>query len=185
METKDIGKKIKTLRTRAGIGLRGLSRLAGISPASLITIEKGETSPMLATLQKILKALGVSFSDFFSTVAPGHQTPVYLLKNMESIEDEYRQYTFMLPKQTGIRFGMVYETIAPSGEEEVEWESHNFDLGGVVISGGPAKLEIEEQGSWTVKKGDAYYVKAFSKHRLINTGKRPLKQITVIEPPVY
>ena len=104
----------------------------------MITIEKGETSPTLATLQKILKALGISFADFFSTVASGNQTPVYQLKDMKSIEDECRQYTFMLPKQTDVRFGMVYETIAPSGEEEVEWESHNFDLDGVVISGSPA-----------------------------------------------
>jgi len=185
METKGIGKKIKALRMRAGIGLRGLSRLAEISPASLTTIEKGETSPTLATLQKILRALGISFADFFSEVAPSSQIPVYPLKNMKSIEDEQRQYTFMLPKQVDIRFGMVYETIAPSGDEEVEWESHNFDLGGVVISGGPATLEIEDQGSWTVRKGDAYYVKAFLKHRLINSGKKPLKQITVMDPPVY
>jgi len=185
METKGIGKKIKTLRTRAGVGLRGLSRLAEISPASLITIEKGETSPTLATLQKILKALGVSFAEFFSGTMPSDQKPVYSFKNMESIKDEYREYTFMLPRRTDIRFGMVYETISPGEDGNVEWESHNYDLGGVIISGGPAKLEIEEQGSWMVKKGDAYYVKAFSKHRLVNTGKKPLKQITVMDPPVY
>ena len=185
METKGIGKKIKMLRTRAGVGLRGLSRLAEISPASLTTIEKGETSPTLATLQKILKALGISFADFFAGVTPSNDSPVYPLKDMKSIKDEQRQYTFMLPRRTDVRFGMVYETIAASGDAEVEWESHNFDLGGVIISGGAAKLEIEGQGSWTVKKGDAYYVKAFLKHRLINTGKRPLKQITVMDPPVY
>jgi len=185
METKGIGKKIKMLRTRAGVGLRGLSRLAEISPASLTTIEKGETSPTLATLQKILNALGISFADFFSGGSTSDQSPVYMFKNMESIKDENRQYTLMLPKRMDVRFGMIYETIGHSEDEAVEWESHNYDLGGVVISGGPAKLEIKDQGSWTIRKGDAYYVKAFSKHRLINSGKKSLTQITVMDPPVY
>lgn len=65
MEPKDLGRGIRNLRIESGIGLRQLSRMADISPASLTAIEKGQSSPVLATLHKVLKALGTDFAEFF------------------------------------------------------------------------------------------------------------------------
>ena len=62
---------------------------------------------------------------------------------------------------------------------------HDCDLAGVVLSGGPSRLEFEGIGEWTLKVGDAFYVKAGTKHRQVNLGKRDLKQVTVMNPPKY
>ena len=184
MNLKEIGKPIRRLRAEANIGLRELSRLADISPASLMAIEKGNSSPTLATLHKVLKALGTDFAEFFTGSADKPLEPVFPSKEMHSVEDEHRKYMFLLPKRQGMRFEMVHETIAHT-EKESEWEIHDCDVGGVILSGGPARLEIEGLGQWILKRGDAFYIKASLKHRVINLGKNALKQITIMDPPRY
>ena len=172
------------MRMEAGVGLRELSRLAEVSAASLTAIEKDKSSPTLATLHKILKALGTNFADFFANSGESLDKPVFAGKQMKHITDGQREYAFLLPKRGDMRFEMVHETISPK-ESMVEWEVHDCDVGGIILSGGPARLEIEGQGQWDIGKGDAFYVKAGLRHRLINIGKRPLRQITVMDPPQY
>ncbi len=184
MEPKELGRTIRRLRTEAGIGLRQLGRLADISPASLTAIEKGASSPTLATLHKVLKALGTDFAEFFANSAENTQMPVFSHRDMRSVSDEHREYTFVLPNRQDMRFEIIRETIAPS-ESKSEWEVHDCDVGGVILSGGPARLEIEGQGQWSLRQGDSFYIKAGFKHRLINLGKRAIKQITVMDPPRY
>lgn len=184
MEPTDLGKAIQGLRSQKRVGLRELARMTEMSPASIVAIEKGASSPNLATLHKMLKALGATFADFFANSTEQSQLPVFSSKEMKSVSDAQREYTFLFPKRIDMRFQMIAETIA-SSEKQADWETHDCDLGGVILSGGPAKLEIESQGNWTLRKGDSYYVKAGSKHRLISLGKRPIKQITVMDPPRY
>jgi transcriptional regulator with XRE-family HTH domain len=184
MDPHVIGRALTALRGKKKIGLRQLARMAEVSPASLIAIEKGTTSPTLATLNKALKALGTNFNQFFSDQPDDPQVPAFYAASMRCLKDAHRQYTLLFPKRTGMRFEMVLETISPN-EKKAEWEIHDCDLGGSILAGERAVLEIAGAGKWKLSKGDAYYIPAGSKHRLINSGKRPLKQITVVSPPKY
>ena len=69
--SKDIGELIQDLRTEKGVSLRALSRKAGLSPASLSSIEKGKGNPTLATFHKLLKGLGTDFAQFYDRVVQG------------------------------------------------------------------------------------------------------------------
>ena len=182
MDPKELGGFIRNLRTEAKVGLRELSRRAEISPASLVAIEKDKTNPTLATLHKILKALGTDFTSFFSNAEQAAETPVFTAKEMRRIAGKHREYVLAFPKREGLRFEIVMETISPAKEE---WEVHGFDLGGVVLSGGPAKLEIHNQGDWPLKQGDAFYIEGGLKHRVTNLGSKPLRLVTVMAPPRY
>ncbi|MHB0946160.1 MAG: helix-turn-helix domain-containing protein [Sedimentisphaerales bacterium] len=184
MEKDIMGQSLADLRAKKKIGLRQLARMAQVSPASLVAIEKGSTSPTLATLNKILKAMGSNFNEFFSDRLPDPQVPVFSRAEMRSFNDVHREYTLLFPKRAGMRFEMILETISHS-EKIVEWEVHDCDLGGIVLSGQQATLEIAGIGKWNLSKGDAYYIPAGSKHRLINSGEQPLKQVTVVSPPKY
>ena len=180
----ECGRQILNLRVRQGLSLRELSRLADISPASLSAIEKEQSSPTLATLQKIVKALGTNFSEFFADSSVAVDTPVFPAAGMKRIEDANRTYSLLFPKASYLRFEMIDETISTT-DREGEWEVHDFDLGGVVLEGGPMKLEIRDSGEWTLNTGDAFYVNAGMKHRGANMGDVPLRLITVADPPRY
>lgn len=180
MDIRNIGKAIRKLRTEKGLGLRELSRKANMSPASLSIIEKGTSSPTLATLDKILKELGSDLAEFFVNSKKNLESPVYFAADLQSISDANRTYSYLFPKSSSKKFLLIHEAIAPS-EKQSEWETHDYDLAGTIISGGPAKLEIEGIGQWMLRKNDAFYIKAYSRHRLTNMGIKVLKQITVVE----
>jgi transcriptional regulator with XRE-family HTH domain len=182
MDSKDIGKKIALLRAQSGMRLRELSRKAKVSAGALSSIERGQNSPTLATLHKILRGMGQSFSSFFGD--SGTAGPVFPRREMRAATDQHREYVFTFPERGGMKFEIVRETILPT-EEKSEWETHDCDLGGLVLSGGPAHLEIEGHGQWPLKRGDAFYVKAGLTHRATNRGRGPLKLITVMAPPRY
>ena len=90
----------------------------------------------------------------------------------------------MFPKREDLRFEMVDETIHAT-DREGEWEIHDFDLGGVLLEGGPMKLEVHGLGEWELSTGDAFYIKAGMKHRGANLGETPLRLITIADPPRY
>lgn len=184
MAKLETSKLLKILRVEAGITLRELNKMTGISAAYIVSVEKGSSSPTIATLSKILKALGSDLATFFASMTNEPEEPVFSSSQMQFVQDAHRTCTFLLPKRSDMRFEMLNEVILPF-EKETEWEVHDCDLGGVIISGSSAELEIEDVGKWSLKKGDSFYIKSKQKHRLINKGRGKLELITVMDPPRY
>ena len=184
MGPDDLGAQVRLLRARAGMSLRELSRKAGMSAAALSAVEHGRSSPTLATLHKVLSALGTGFQDFFAGAQAPSEEPVFRRAGRREARDAHRRYEFLFPQRADVRFELVSETIAAT-EGRVQWETHDCDMGGVVLSGGPARLEIEGVGEWELRRGDAFYVKAGQKHRATNRGRTSLRLITAWYPPRY
>jgi transcriptional regulator with XRE-family HTH domain len=184
MQPSELGRNLRQLRRKSGKGLRELSRSAGMSAAALSAVEKGTSSPTLATLHKILKALGTTFSEFFAPPDLQTDAPVFPAAGMKVVEDAHRQYVVLMPRRPDIRFEMILENLAAT-EREPEWESHDCDMGGVLLSGGPMRLEIDGAGEWNLTKGTAFYVKSGLRHRATNLGRQPIRLLTVWHPPRY
>ena len=62
---RSIGREIRLYRKKTGLNLAELSKLAGLSTGMLSKIETGNTSPSLATLQSLSKALNIPITGFF------------------------------------------------------------------------------------------------------------------------
>ncbi len=62
----NIGARIRQLREEAGLSLRGLAELCGLSFNAISRIEHGENSPTVATLHRLASALNVPITDFFT-----------------------------------------------------------------------------------------------------------------------
>lgn len=69
--SSQIGNKIKEYRNKAELSQETLASRADISTNFLGQIERGNKNPTIETLEKILNALDVSFSEFFYTYNPG------------------------------------------------------------------------------------------------------------------
>ena len=54
----DTGEVLRAARQRHGLGQRDLARLAGTSQAQISRIERGETSPSVQTLARVLAVMG-------------------------------------------------------------------------------------------------------------------------------
>ncbi len=56
-------KRLRVIRERQGLSLRGLAVEAGVHYTSLVRLEGGKFDPRLSTLRKLAKALEVSVCD--------------------------------------------------------------------------------------------------------------------------
>ncbi|HXH72582.1 MAG TPA: helix-turn-helix domain-containing protein [Mariprofundaceae bacterium] len=57
--------KIRFLREQQGLSQRALAEASGVSAAALSQIEAGNTSPSVATLEKLADGLGIAMAAFF------------------------------------------------------------------------------------------------------------------------
>ncbi len=65
MPLKTLGRRVRQERKRANLTLEQLADLAGISTSFMGYIERGERTPGLQTVNKLAKALGMSFAELF------------------------------------------------------------------------------------------------------------------------
>ena len=104
-----IGAKIRNLRLRGNISLRKLARESGVSVSYLSSIEKNAASPTLATLRKVLVALGTNFFDFFNEQESNSDVFIFRMTGMRTVTDVNREYTFILPHRDDICLEMMDE----------------------------------------------------------------------------
>ena len=66
MIEKDVRKRIKDLRNKLGISQEELGFRSGVHRTYIASLEVGKRNISVATLEKIVNALEVSFSEFFN-----------------------------------------------------------------------------------------------------------------------
>ncbi|MEJ2572030.1 MAG: XRE family transcriptional regulator [Gammaproteobacteria bacterium] len=76
-----VASRIRSLRERRGFSIRALAEAAGISPATLSQIESNQTSPSVATLEKLAHGLRVPVAAFFADGEEGTKIEVIDLKD--------------------------------------------------------------------------------------------------------
>ena len=64
-----IGEAMQRLRTERGLSLRTFAASAGFSASFVSQVENGQTSPSIASLERLARALGLGLTDFFSRLA--------------------------------------------------------------------------------------------------------------------
>lgn len=65
-----VGEKLRRLREAKGVGVRGLARLAGVSPSLISQIENNQVTPSYSTLKSIALALGETEASFLVEDVP-------------------------------------------------------------------------------------------------------------------
>ena len=58
---------LRLWREQRGYSVRELARRARVGYVTIVRIENGQTSPTVAMLEKLAKALGIRVRDFFPT----------------------------------------------------------------------------------------------------------------------
>lgn len=140
----DTGVRLKLLRELAGISQRELAKRAGMTNSSISTIEQGQVSPSVQSLARILSAIPITLSDFFSfshesiaSGTSGTQMP------------RVKQQTLVLPAQSSSAF-----LVAPA------------ELSGVVLNG--SLMLILPQGKQTLMHGQSFCIPAGQLFRFSN-----------------
>lgn len=153
----ETGRKLRALRLRAHLSMRELARQAGVAVSYVSNLEAGRVCATLATLRKLLVALGSDLGPFFSTEQSAAAGLVFRRQQMQASSDAGRSYTFVLPSRADIRLIMLDEELFAG--ERPEFETLDGDLAGYVLSG-ELLLELRGEKPQILQAGDAFYVPA-------------------------
>ncbi len=173
-----IGPKLRALRKRRGLSLRTLAGLCGLSVNTISLVERGKTSPSVATLHRLATALGVSMTFFFEEE---EQRDVVFVKAdrrartrsdsviMENLGSGLRDQT-MEPLLVTLQPG------ADSGGEPMVHLGHEF----VFCLEGEIEYEVRDD-KYLLDAGDSLIFEAHLPHRWRNTGSSPSTILLILQ----
>lgn len=79
--------KLKNARKAQGLSLEAISNLSGVSRSMVSQIERGESSPTIATLWNLTRALNVDFSGLMAQERAGDRVDVLRASEVPTIEN--------------------------------------------------------------------------------------------------
>lgn len=93
MNTKSLGRKLKSYRAKRGWNLEECSEKIGISARYLADIERGDKTPKLETFIQILNILSASADDVLQdSLCMGYEPKSNdLLKKLQTLDDKSRK----------------------------------------------------------------------------------------------
>jgi XRE family transcriptional regulator, regulator of sulfur utilization len=181
--SQHLAQRLKGLRTELGWSLDVAARETGVSKAMLGQIERGESSPTVATLWKIATGFRVSFSSFIEA------TPEPVRETLHRVADEIRQQPAgegmlvapLFPFEPGIGFELFELTLLPGYQRESEPHAPGVTEHVIVIAG---EMELLVEGRWhRLGNGEAMRFAADRPHGYRNLGKQPARFHNLIHYP--
>jgi len=183
----NLGGKIKTLRTKAGMTQKELAEQVGLTPSFISQLEKNLISPSLDSLLKLSEKLQTSPVFFLREGENGTQRKMVIKPG--------ERHEIQLPemKNPGVKLELLVShvrnrrmepyllTLREGAKIKGHFGSHKGDEFVYVIDG---ELEIEIQGEKELlKQGDGLYIDSAIPSGWANTGKGEAVLLWVLSPP--
>ncbi len=179
MEEINVGYKFKQIRENAGLTLKQVSAMSGLSVSFISQIERGVVDPSWSSLKKISAALNIKLKDLFDEPprpytlvrdGQGYQSVTHhirreFLASMDNASMEMILTAFPPHSSSG--------TILPHPGEEFVW----------ILEG---SLNVTEDGTTQVMcAGDSIYFQSTYPHEWENKSGQVCKVLWVEYPPVH
>ncbi len=171
--TGKISTTLKSLRQEKGWSLDVASKHTGVSKAMLGQIERGESSPTIATLWKIASGFEASFSSFIEETSTDTIMPVHRmgeLKQMHPLDDKIRVMP-IFPYDENLHFEVFIIELLPGCEHLSPPHKGDVIEHTVVVEG---MIEVLLAGTWhKLKKNEGLRFNANQPHGYRNTSSKP------------
>jgi XRE family transcriptional regulator, regulator of sulfur utilization len=164
-----VAHNLKKIREEKKLSLDKLADLTGVSKSMLGQIERGDSSPTIATVWKIANGLKVSFTSLLET--PQSDTLLLPRANITPLVEDngkYRLYPYF-PIESGRRFEVYAVEIDPGGYLSAEAHPDGTQEFITVFQGELTVRAGEEE--LRVLQGDAIRFRADKPHAYHNSGK--------------
>ena len=177
-----IGEKIKAIRQKRGLSLRTLGDLCDLSPNTISLIERGVSSPSVATLHRLATAFGVPIITFFEQ-QENHAEVVLTRADERSRSGSAR----VLLESLGV--GLAEQTLEPflvtlkpgagAGKPLMVHPGHEL----VYVLEGELEYEVADE-KYLLSEGDALLFEARLPHNWRNLGRQPVRFLLVFQADV-
>jgi transcriptional regulator with XRE-family HTH domain len=176
-----VGPRVKALREAMGFSLRDLSERSGVSAPMLSQVERGETSPTLASAAKIAAGLELTLSQLLRLDEGGN---VFVIRADERRRQRRDGHTLeeLTPPLPGQRADVSLHTLKPGAATGGPGDPPMHEPGSretaVVLSG---RLALFVEGArHDLSSGDSVTFDADLPHHFENEGEEPTEFLAVI-----
>jgi transcriptional regulator with XRE-family HTH domain len=164
----ELGARIRSVRQARRLTLRDVSERAGVTESFLSQVERDVTSPSIATLQRIARALDLSIAQLFA----------------EEPEPGLRSIDEFLTSNMAGRLQVILSTIQPGGGTGAEPYTHDSDEEVVVVLSGVLDLWVGDE-HYVLREGDAITFPSRLPHWNMNQGEVPVTVLFCLTPPSF
>jgi transcriptional regulator with XRE-family HTH domain len=155
--TSRLARRVRELRDAKGFTLDALAERSGVSRSNISLIERGQSSPTAAVLDKLAAGLGVTLASLFEDDASPAAEPSPVARLAEQ------------PVWTDPASGYVRRNLSPAARSPIQLVDVVFPAGQrVAYESGPREVEIHQQvwiiegvmevsvgrEQWRLKRGD-------------------------------
>jgi transcriptional regulator with XRE-family HTH domain len=178
-----LGPRIRALRQARNITLRELAGRAGVTESFLSQVEREVTSPSIASVQRIARALDLAIAELFTGDVP-HGRVVRRAERRRIVYPGLRAVDEFLTSGLSGRMQVIMSTIEPGGGTGDEPYAHDSDEEVVIVLAG--RLELWVAGEHHVlEEGDTVTYSSRLKHRNLNTGDTTAVVLFCVTPPSF
>jgi transcriptional regulator with XRE-family HTH domain len=184
METDlQLGSRIRALRQARRRTLREVAAKAGVTESFLSQVERDVTSPSIATVQRIARALDLSIAQLFAD-EPATGRVVRRETRRRVAYPGLKAVDEFLTSNMAARLQVIMSTIEPGGGTGEEPYTHDSDEEVVVILAGVLDLWVGDE-HYVLREGDAITFPSRLPHWNMNRGDEPAKVLFCLTPPSY
>ncbi len=191
--TTNVGGRLKAVRNANGMSQRELAKRAGVTNGLISMIEQNRSSPSVASLKRILDAVPMTFSEFFSIEYADEEKVFYKSSELREINPaRVFKIDADVAKLVSLRqvgdasrhsLQLLHETYEPGADTGLELYTHEAEEAGLIISG-EIELTVGDRKQ-VLGPGDAYVFDSRIPHRFCNIGEQTCVIVSACTPPSF
>ncbi len=183
-EEPDIGQTIHRLREERQLSLKELATKSGLTQSFLSQVERGLTSPSVASLRKVAQAFGVPLAALFQGPTPPENHVVRRDQRRQLIHPGRQWRDYLLTPNLQGALQVIWSVIEPGGGSGEEPYAHDSDEECVVVLHGRLEFWVGSD-HYTLEEGDSIVFESRIPHRNINPGPERAEVLWITTPPSY
>jgi transcriptional regulator with XRE-family HTH domain len=176
-----IGERLRAIRNLRRYTLKETAERAGLSESFLSQVERDQAGASLASLQRIVAALGVNISDLFEPdglrkprVLRAHARPVLAFGNLG--------HKYLLTPRPLERLEVLVCAFEVGGSTGDEPYTHGDSEELMVVLSGEIHLQLGTD-VYELEAGDSIDYRSSVPHRVVNTGDELAEVMFIMSPP--
>ena len=176
-----VGPRIRALREAMGLSLRDLAERSGVGAQTLSQVERGETSPTLASAAKIAAGLELTLSQLLR-LDEGQHVAVSRASGRRRYERGGHRFEELTPPMPGQRADVSLHVLAPGASTGGRTDPPMHEPGSretAVVTAGTLAL-IVEGTRFELQEGDSVTFDADLPHHFENDGEGSTEFFAVI-----
>jgi transcriptional regulator with XRE-family HTH domain len=185
-QAREIGRKLRQMRERAGLSAGDLADRAGVPEEDLTAIERGDETPSVGLLLNVARALGVAPGHFFAGAAPPRRIEVVRAGERWRVERASSESgTSLSYSYEALSYRLTEKLMQPflievrlGAEDAVQPSSHEGEEFMYVLEG-ELDLEIQDE-KIRLGPGDSCYFDSRLPHVLRAASPLPPRVIVVV-----